>query len=100
MADALAKPNLVVIMADQLRYDLVGQHTPNINALMAESCSFSRAYCASPLCAPARGSFFTGLYPNRNGSLVNPWQPEDAHHGNIKAGTPNLYRMKEDRWDS
>jgi len=87
-------------MADQLRMDLVGEHTPNINALVADSMSFTRAYCTSPLCVPARGSFFTGLYPNNSGSLINPWDPRDGHHGEVKAGTPNLYSLLDADWDS
>ena len=93
-------PHLIVIMADQLRFDLLGEHTPNLNALMGDSTTFSRAYCTSPLCVPSRGSFFTGLYPNESGSLINPWEQRDAQHGNVKAGTPNLYSMLDSTWDS
>ncbi len=94
------KPHLIILMADQLRYDLVGEHTPNISALMAESTRFSRAYCASPLCVPARGAFFTGRYPNENGSLINPWEKKESVHGDVRAGIPNLYGLLEDEWDS
>lgn len=94
------RPNIIVIMADQLRMDLIGEHTPNINALVADSMSFTRAYCTSPLCVPARGSFFTGKYPNNSGSLINPWDPRDGHHGQVKAGTPNLYSLLDNEWDS
>lgn len=87
-------------MADQLRYDLVGDLTPNISALVSESTSFTRAYCASPLCVPARGAFFTGRYPNNNGSLINPWDPRDGKHGLVRAGIPNLYGLLENDWDS
>ena len=96
----MKKPNIIIIMADQLRLDLVGKHTPHINALVADSMSFSRAYCSSPLCVPARGSFFTGLYPNNSGSLINPWDPRDGHHGQVNAGTPNLYSLLDGDWDS
>ena len=97
----MSRPHLIVIMADQLRYDLIGsEHTPNINQLLSESTVFNRAYCASPLCVPARGAFFTGQYPNTNGSLINPWEPSDAHHGHVKSGTPNLYSLLEQDWDS
>ena len=94
-------PHLIIIMADQLRPDFVGRpFTPHINALMAESTCFSRAYCASPLCVPARGAFFTGTYPNENGSLINPWAEQDRPHGLVRAGLPNLYTLLEDNWDS
>lgn len=94
------KPHLIVLMADQLRYDLVGEHTPNISALMAESACFSRAYCASPLCVPARGAFFTGRYPNENGSLINPWEEKERVHGEVLSGIPNLYNLLDNDWDS
>ena len=90
-------PHLIVIMADQLRYDCVRREfTPHINALIEDSCYFPHAYCASPLCVPARGAFFTGLYPNTNGSLINPWEKEEYAHGCVKAATPTLYSLLED----
>ena len=95
-----ARPHLILIMADQLRYDALGPHTPNLNALLTASWRCQRAYCTSPLCVPARGSFFTGLHPNQSGSLINPWAPQDRAHGLVAAGTPNLYRLLEHDWDT
>ncbi|MCW8132787.1 MAG: sulfatase-like hydrolase/transferase [Planctomycetota bacterium] len=96
----MPEPNLIVIMADQLRFDALGAHTPHLNALLGESTVFERAYCNSPLCVPARGAFFSGRYPNETGCLINPWVPQDRQHGYVKPGTPNLYSMLEQRWDS
>ncbi len=93
--------HLVVIMADQLRMDALGRgYTPHIDALTQESVVFDRAYCASPLCVPARGAFFTGRYPNQTGSIINPWVPEDRPHGSVRSGTPHLYQTLESRFDS
>lgn len=87
-------PHLVVIMADQLRHDLIGpEHTPHIAALADESVVFPNAYCASPICVPSRGAFFTGRYPNQTGCLINPWIEADRHHGHIAEGTVNLYDL-------
>ena len=95
------KPNIVIIMADQLRYDMINkQYTPNISALADNSVVFQRAYCASPLCVPARGSFFTGNYPNVSGSIINPWDDRDKAFGYVKAGTPNLFSLLENTYDS
>lgn len=95
------KPHVIIIMADQLRCDVLGRgFTPNIDSIAEEGTSFRRAYCASPLCVPARGAFFTGTYPNRNGSLINPWEPADARYGDVRAGINHLYTIMEQDWDS
>ncbi|MBB5286403.1 arylsulfatase A-like enzyme [Rhabdobacter roseus] len=93
-------PHVVIIMADQLRYDALGEWTPNINQLKAEGVSFNRTYCASPLCVPSRGAFFTGLYPNETGSLTNGLEATERQHGEVKKGIPNLYQVLETKWDS
>ncbi len=65
------KTNMIWIMADQLRADMVGcngdpnVHTPNIDALAQEGVNFYRAVSTYPLCCPARGTMLTGIYPNR-----------------------------------
>lgn len=90
------KPHLIMIAADQLRYDVLGKGwTPHIDALAAESVRFENAYCANPLCVPARGSLFTGLCPNTTGSLINPWEKADRDAGYVKEGIDNLYLMME-----
>ncbi|UQZ81062.1 Choline-sulfatase [Paenibacillus konkukensis] len=94
------KPNVIIIMADQLRYDAIGRWTPHLNELKNESVVFNRAYCASPLCVPARGAFFTGKFPNETGCLINPWAEQDRMHGMVKEGTPHLYQLMEEHWDS
>jgi choline-sulfatase len=62
----MSKPNIVVIMADQLAPQWTGAYghplvkTPHIDALAARGTRFDAAYCNSPLCAPSRASFMTG----------------------------------------
>jgi arylsulfatase A-like enzyme len=97
---AFAQPNVIVIMADQLRYDVLGDMTPNIMSLQRDGVMFDKAYCASPICVPSRASFFTGTYPNTNGSLINGWEDEDASFGLVRKGIQNLYTAMEGRWDS
>lgn len=93
--------HVIIIAADQLRYDVLGKgFTPHIDALAEESICFSNAYCACPLCVPARGSLFTGMYPNTTGCLINPWEEADACAGYIREGVPNLYELMENNgWD-
>lgn len=59
-------PNILLITADQLRWDYVGAYgsfvrTPNLDRLAAEGCVFDRAYSPNPVCIPARHNLITGL---------------------------------------
>ncbi|MBE32019.1 MAG: hypothetical protein CMP17_03555 [Rickettsiales bacterium] len=71
------KPNLVFIMSDQQRYDTLACYgndwinTPRLNELSDESFVFENAYVTQPVCAPARSSIMTGLYPHTAGPIVN-----------------------------
>lgn len=62
------KPNIIVIMADDLGYRDLGVYgqkiieTPHIDALAAQGMLFTNHYSGSPVCAPARSSFLTGLH--------------------------------------
>ncbi|MFS0838753.1 sulfatase [Paenibacillus sp. 1P03SA] len=100
MSGKPGKPHVVLIMADQLRWDAIGDHTPNLNRLRAESVDFTRAYCASPLCVPARGAFLTGKYPNVTGSLINAWTEQERRHGNVRCDHTHWYDLLESEWDS
>jgi len=61
-----ARPNVLWLMADQLRGDMLGclghpaVKTPNLDKLAAEGVLCSRAYCSSPVCMPSRASMLTG----------------------------------------
>ena len=96
----MTRPHLVVILADQLRHDLIGpEHMPNVMALAGDSLFFPNTYCAAPLCMPSRASFFTGRYPNQTGCLINPWVEADRAHGVVREGTPILYDLLSGDWD-
>lgn len=75
--DAGARPNLLVIMADQWRHDwlgaagTVGVSTPNADALAARGMRFTSACTNAAVCVPARLSLATGLEPERLGTLDN-----------------------------
>jgi arylsulfatase A len=81
------KPNVIVIMADDLGYGDVSAYgatsfqTPNIDRLAAEGLRFTSGYCTASTCTPTRYSFLTGSYAFRrkgtgiappNGKLVVP----------------------------
>ena len=73
----MKRPNIVVIMADQLAPHWTGTYghrivkTPHMDALAARGMRFDAAYCNSPLCAPSRASFMTGQLVSRIGAFDN-----------------------------
>lgn len=68
---AADKPNIIVIMADDLGYGDVSAYgateikTPNIDRLAAEGIRFTSGYCSASTCTPTRFSFLTGTYAFR-----------------------------------
>ena len=66
------RPNILLIMADQLMPFLMGAYghpvvqTPNLNRLVERGVRFDAAYSPCPLCAPARASLMTGAYISHN----------------------------------
>ena len=83
----LTRPNLVIIVADQLRADAVGafgsRHasTPNIDSLAARGARLTNTFTQHPVCSPSRASFLTGWYPHTRGhrSLTHLLRPEDPN---------------------
>lgn len=77
-AATASRPNVVLIISDQFRWDCVGAMglnpmnlTPNIDAMAGRGVLFRNAFCNQPVCAPARGSILTGQYPSRHGVWRN-----------------------------
>lgn len=62
------RPNIIVILADDLGYGDVGCYgqqkieTPNIDRLARMGTRFTQFYSGTSVCAPARCSFMTGLH--------------------------------------
>lgn len=94
------RPNVILIVADDLgRGDLgaYGQRfirTPNLDRMAREGVRFTDAYAASPVCAPSRASFMTGLHQGharirgnmgRNNERV-PLKPEDLTVAEVLKG--------------
>lgn len=71
------RPNLVLIMTDQQRWDTLGAagnpviRTPNLDRLAQQGVSFSHAFSPSPVCAPARAALLTGHAPSRINFTAN-----------------------------
>jgi len=71
LANAADRPNVVVIMADDLGYGDVSCYgatevtTPNIDRIATEGLRFTDAYCSASTCTPTRFSLLTGMYAFR-----------------------------------
>lgn len=81
-AEAPARPNLVVFLADDLGNDLTpwgdrNVRAPNLTKLAESGMVFDRAFVASPACAPSRAALLTGLMPARNGAEANQKPPRE-----------------------
>lgn len=64
------RPNIVLIVADDLGYDDLFSygsedlHTPHIDALAANGMRFDRFYANSPVCSTIRAALLTQRYPD------------------------------------
>jgi arylsulfatase A-like enzyme len=69
------QPNLLIVLFDQLRYDVADRSdlcdTPNLDRLRREGTWFEQHYTPTCLCSPARASLMTGLYAHNHGVLNN-----------------------------
>ena len=70
------KPNIVMIMTDQQRWDAMGcvdprVITPGIDSLAREGILFEQAVCQCPMCVPSRNSLMFGMYPSQTGVRTN-----------------------------
>ncbi len=75
------KPNIILIMADDMGYGDVGfmgnaiVQTPHLDAMASQGVQFNRFYAASPVSSPTRASCLTGRHPYRSGI---PWAGRHA----------------------
>ncbi|WJY21560.1 choline-sulfatase [Fontisubflavum oceani] len=87
----MTQPNILIFMVDQLNGTFFPDgpaerlHAPNLKKLAARSTRFANSYTASPLCAPGRASFMSGLLPSRSRVYDNAAEfasdiPTYAHH--------------------
>ena len=81
------QPNILLITADQFRWDCLGAtgneviQTPSLDALAARGVCFRNAFTPNPICVPARASIMTGNYSHictrskQNGGRIGDDQP-------------------------
>src|ERR1051325_11124037 len=73
-------PDIVIFLTDdQSQLDATPYgltlRTPNMQRLADAGMTFTRAFVASPSCAPSRAAMLTGLMPARNGAEPNHSKP-------------------------
>lgn len=82
------KPNVVIILADDLGYADVGFNgckdipTPNLDRLAKEGLRCTNGYVTHSFCSPTRAGLMAGRYQHRFGHENNPaWLPDSTVAG-------------------
>jgi arylsulfatase A-like enzyme len=85
---ATRRPNILLIVADDLGYADVGFNgckdfaTPNIDSIAKSGVRFTNGYVSHPFCSPTRSGLMTGRYQQRYGYENNPkYDPSDEISG-------------------
>ncbi|NJN83593.1 MAG: sulfatase-like hydrolase/transferase [Caldilineaceae bacterium] len=85
---AARKPNIILILADDLGYECLGCYggksyaTPRLDKLAATGVRFQRGY-ALPLCTPTRAQLMTGKYNFRNWRAFGILDPAERTFGHF-----------------
>ena len=83
-SNAVKKPNIILIVADDLGYGELGCQgnkeipTPHIDSIARNGVRFTNGYVTAPLCSPSRAGLLTGRYQQRFGHEFNPGPTTDA----------------------
>lgn len=98
LAPASSKPNIVVILADDMGYSDIGCYgseirTPNLDRLASRGVRFTQFYNTAR-CCPTRASLLTGLYPHQAGvgHMVDNPKPFPGYKGDL---SPNSVTIAE-----
>jgi len=71
------KPNIVCFVGEGLRWDEFSSagnkilHTPNMDRIGSEGCTFRNAFVVNALCLPSRATMLTGMYSHTTGAVSN-----------------------------
>jgi arylsulfatase A len=85
---AEARPNVIVIMGDDLGYETIGANggtsyrTPTLDGLAKSGVRFTHCY-VQPLCTPTRVQLMTGMYNVRNYVDFGNMDPQATTFGNL-----------------
>jgi len=104
-ADSEQRPNLVLIIADDMNWDDCGAYghpairTPNIDRLASEGLRFQHAYLTTNSCSPSRASILTGKYPHNTGAEQLHWPlPEASLTFAQQLKTSGYYTAAAGKW--
>jgi arylsulfatase A-like enzyme len=96
---AASRPNVVVIMADDMGYSDSGCFggeilTPNLDALAARGIRFTQFY-NSARCCPTRAALLTGVYPHQAGVGHMTWKKLDlpGYRSDLSTHTPTIAEL-------
>lgn len=84
-SQAARRPNIVLIVADDLGYGGIGAYgerelpTPHIDSIAANGVRYTSGYVSCPVCSPTRAGLMTGRYQQRFGHEFNPGPAQDAN---------------------
>ena len=72
----MSKPNILLIMTDQQRWDALGcvtdwMETPHLDLIAREGVRFTNCVTNSPVCVPTRKTLASGLYAHNTGVWDN-----------------------------
>lgn len=97
-AHAQQRPNIVLILADDMGYADLGCfgseiETPNLDKMASEGIKMTNFYNASR-CCPSRASLLTGLYPHQAGigDMMNK-RPFPAYQGYLSRDAITLAEL-------
>ena len=91
------KPNIVILLADDLGYGDIGVHgakdvaTPHIDSLAKNGVRCTSGYVSAPYCSPTRAGLLTGRYQQRFGHEFNPVL---LKNGGMGQGLPRRLRRR------
>ncbi|THE65123.1 DUF4976 domain-containing protein [Salinadaptatus halalkaliphilus] len=99
MADTDDRPNVLLVLTDQERYDLsepdgAPVETPTMDRLSSEGMRFSRAVTPISICSSARASLLTGQFPHGHG-MLNNCHEDDAILANLSPEIPTFSEALE-----
>jgi N-acetylglucosamine-6-sulfatase len=82
---AQARPNILLIVVDDLRFDDLAAdghpfaRTPHADRLAREGARFRNFFATTPLCSPSRANILTGQYTRHHGILDNTDRSARSH---------------------